>query len=124
MSRKNVLYPYKMMDEVSLGASITGSPIRIEFLDNIAMQIIATNSNAVGTFSVEGSLDCKFSEGGVVVNSGTWTAITLSPVPTLASANATILLDLNQLSFPYIRLKYTRVSGTGTVTAYISGKAV
>lgn len=124
MSRKNTLNPIQMLNAVSLAADIAATPLRIQYLDNVSMQLIVTTSNAVGTFYVQGSLDYAVNEGGIVTNTGTWTSLTLSPVPTLASANTTILLDLNQLSFPFVRLIYTRVSGTGTVTAYGSAKSV
>ena len=110
----------------SLAASFSSTPFDIRTLDNIAVQLNATTSNAVGTFSVQGSLD--YNPGGSTSPSGpvagNWIAITLPAIPTLASVDAQFLLDLNQLSFPWLRIAYTRTSGTGTVDIYVSGKAV
>jgi len=56
MPKKNVLRPYRAAENQSLGASFTSSPTDIPYLDNVAIQMNVTTSDAVGTFEVEASL--------------------------------------------------------------------
>lgn len=125
MPRKNALLPYKLVDAVSMAASFTSTPLNIQWLDNVAIQCNITTSDAIGPVYIQGSLD--YSPGGAghpIANAGNWVTLTLSPQPAAAGANDTILFDLNQLSFPYVRISYSRTSGTGTMTAYASSKEV
>jgi hypothetical protein len=124
-STRGYLKPYIIIPAgTSLGANITSAVTSINYLDNVAIQINCVTSDAIGTFDVEGSLDYAVDTLGNVTNSGIWIPITLAVAPTLAGVNLDILLDLNQLSFPYIRVTYARTSGTGTCVAYVSAKQV
>lgn len=121
---KNVLVPYHVINAVTMGGSITGAATNIQYLDNVSVQLIFTGT-PTGTFTIEGSLN--YSENPYdhsQINAGTWTAITLPTTASASGAAGDILIDLNQLSFPWIRIKYTRSSGTGTLDAYVSAKAV
>lgn len=120
---KNFLSPVKIIDAGDMSqASITSSVTDIRYLDNVSIQCIFTGT-PTGSFALEGSLD-YYKINGAVQNTGTWTPITLSSTPAASGSAGNILLDLNQLSFPYIRVVYTKLSGTGTLNVYISGKAV
>lgn len=121
---KNFLSPVKRLTSQSLAAGFSSTPTDIRYLDNVSIQLNTTTANAVGTFSVEGSLDYQKGQddASAAANSGTW--VTIVSAPPLAGANVNTLLDLNQLSFPYVRVTYTRTSGTGTVDMYISAKEV
>ncbi len=107
-----------------MSASVTSAVTNIGNQDNIAIQIGFTTSDAVGVFSVQGSVDHVQDDYGNVQVAGNWVALTLSPTPVAASAADNILISLNQLPFPWIRLVYTRTSGTGTLSAYIAGKSL
>lgn len=117
---KNALTPYHVINAVSMGATITGAAVNIQYLDNISIQLIFTGS-PVGTVSLEGSLSYAQSSTGAVINAGTWTPL---GVTYAISAAGDLLIDLNEMSFPWIRIKYTRSSGSGTLDGYISGKAI
>lgn len=106
-------------------ATVTSGVADIRIFDNVGMQINFTGT-PTGTFAVQGSVDylADAFNPAVVKNAGNWTALTLSPSPVASGAASTILLDLNQLSFPYIRVVYTKTSGTGTLNVYVSGKSV
>lgn len=125
MARKNTNV-YQLEDAHSLGASFQTAPTLVKYLDNCAYQINATTSSAAGTFAVQASLDYAIEEPtNKVTNTGTWIDLTLAGgVPTLASANDQIIINLNQLPFNAIRLAYTRVSGTGTADIYVMTKAI
>jgi hypothetical protein len=122
-STRGFLKPYQIITQGDVSGNLTSAVTSINYLDNVSIQLNAVGT-AVGTFDVEGSLDYFQDIYGNVVNAGNWVPITLSPVPTLAGANKQILLDLNQLSFPWIRVTYTSTSGAGTLDAYISAKQV
>lgn len=104
-----------------MGGDVTSSVTNIQFLDNIAYQVNFTGT-PVGTFSVEVSVDHAQDSQGNVTVTGTWNALTLSPTPAASGAAGSAYIDLNQLSAAYVRIKYTRTSGTGTLNGYITGK--
>lgn len=122
---KNVLNAFKTVTAGDLSANLTSPVTDIRYLDNIAIQLIFTGT-PTGTFVVQGSLDYMraFSEEARAVNAGTWTTITLGSTLAASGAAGNILVDLNQLSFPYIRVVYTRTSGTGSLDMWVEGKAV
>lgn len=123
MPVKNFLPPNLIVDDGDMTqATITSDVTDIRYLDNISIQCIFTGT-PTGSFALEGSLD-YYKINGAVQNTGTWTPITLSSTPAASGSAGNILLDLNQLSFPYIRIVYTKTSGTGTLNVYISGKAI
>lgn len=121
MSGKN-MEPKRLQTDVSMATSLTSNPVPIMYEDSVAIQLNFTGT-PVGTFQVQGSLD--YSPGGpfgAQANAGNWANLTLSPVPTAAGAGDVILIDMFALSFPYIRVVYTRTSGTGVLNTYIDCK--
>lgn len=127
MSRKNVVTK-KIATAQSLGATFNSEPTVIQWLDNVAYQINVTTSNSTGTFAVQASLDYEpsgsvdpISPGGVT---GNWVDLELSGgTPSVAAANDSILIDLNQLPYKAIRLRYTStIAGTGTCDIYINSR--
>ena len=121
MARKNVNI-YQLASSQSLAASFNTSPTLIKYLDNCAYQINVTTTNSTGTFSVQASLDYAKNEvTDVVTNSGNWIDLNLAGgTPSVAAANDQILIDLNQLPYNAIRLKYTpTIAGTGTCNIYV-----
>lgn len=133
MSRKNTLTPTLMrlasaagttgaeIDATSMAADITSAPVNIEFLDNIAIQLIQTGT-PTGSFVVETSLDYVPSNLSKAPKAGNWDSVTLPTPITVGAGSQTI--DLNQVASSYIRIRYIFTSGTGALTAYIAGKAV
>lgn len=122
MGRKNNLLKYQNITNGDMSAaSITSDVTDIQFLDNVGLQLQWTGS-PVGTFSVQVSADYAISSiTGAVTNPGTWS--TLPPAPTTASGSP-IYIDLNQLSAPFVRVVYTKTSGSGTLQGYITAKAL
>lgn len=119
---KNFLPVIQVITAGDMSANVTGPATNISYLDNVAMQLNFTGT-PTGTFSVEGSLDHK-EYNGQIVSAGNFIPLSLATTPVASGAAGQILLDLNQLSFPYIRIVYTRTSGAGSLDAYISAKAV
>lgn len=104
-------------------ATVTSAVTCIQWLDNIGIQLTWTGA-AVGTFAVEVSADYAQDIEGNVQVAGNWTALSLSPAPVAAGVANTIYVDINGISAPWIRIKYTKTSSTGTLQGYITGKSV
>lgn len=126
MARKNILSPYLVSANQSLVADFTSPPTVVAYMDNCSYQLNVSTSDSVGSFFVQGSLDYKeIDPTHEVVNAGNWVDLQLSGNPTVNMANDTILIDLNQLPFNAIRVRYDATTpGTGTVNIYIMTKQV
>ena len=123
-SRKNVILPKLILSAGDMSASITSSATNINFLDNASIQLNFTGA-PVGTFAVQGSLD--YSPGinnDPLANAGNWVDLPLSVTPTASGSPDVILMDLSMLPFPWIRVVYTRTSGTGSLNYYIVAKEI
>lgn len=124
MSRKNTNV-FELLVAHSLSASFNSAATVILNTDNVSYQINVTTSNSTGTFAVQVSNDFAVTEGGTISNAGTWDDLSLSGVPTVAAANDTIGISLNQLPFKAIRLAYTAgTAGTGVCNAYLVSKQI
>lgn len=112
---RRYLPAYSLFDAESMSTSLTSASTNIAYADQVSIQITSDNTNAIGQWSVEASLD-----------NVTFTPMTFSPViaPTTSGNDDNILIDMKFLSFPYIRVVYTRTSGTGTATVKISTKGL
>jgi len=134
MSRKNVLPVHQIITagDMSL-TSVTSSVTEIKYLDNVGIQLQWTGS-PVGTFQVQVSADHNENAVGTgVTSAGQWIPLAVSflssgsltvatDIPT--SGGSPIYMDLTQLSAPYIRVVYTKASGSGTLSAFITSKMI
>ena len=126
MSRKSNLKRFNSIVNGSMAASITSPVSNIEFLDNIGVQLNWTGS-PVGNFQVQVSLDYDQDNNGNVINAGNWVAVVLQPGSSInapTTLGSPIVIDLNQLSAPWLRIVYNRTSGSGTLNAFVSAKMV
>lgn len=122
MALKPVLDPIKIINGLSMGASITSAAVEIKYFDDIGVQLVWTGS-PVGTFQVQASADHRQDAEGNITTPGSWTNIALNPSPD-TTGGSPIYIDMATLSAPYIRVVYTRTSGTGTLTAHVVGKLI
>lgn len=94
-------------------ATATGTAVNTEFFPILAVQAVwSAGSSPVGTVTLEGSLDgTNFTAiSGVSISvSGNSGAIVGKPTATLNADR-------------FVRAVYTRTSGSGTISVYISGK--
>ena len=98
----------------SMASNIVGPISTIDVVDQVCYQVTWTSTNAVGVFSIQGSVD------GV-----NFTDLTFNPpLAQPASNNGTYLVNLALIPFPYIRPNYIATSGTGSMTVYYSAKGV
>lgn len=75
-----------------------------------------------GTITVEVSNTYSQNADGSVRNAGNWTALTLSSPTTVSGASGIGFIDIDEIAAFAIRLKYTRISGTGLLNVVINGK--
>ncbi len=102
------------------GTSVITSQItNIRGHDNVFydIQFVGTPT---GTFSVQVSS----SYDPLTNPNATFIPLVLSPVPVASGAAGQIGIDINQEGAQWIKLVYTNTSGTGTLQAYISAKAI
>ena len=112
--RKNVLLPYKFIENESLAASFESQEITIQYLDNIGIVLACTGiTDNAGEFKVE----CSIADG-------IWVDIEVDPQILLTNADENISINLNNLPFNKLRLSFTPAGGTpdGVVTGYITAK--
>ena len=108
---------------VQMSAGNTPSALKSVYQDNFGIQLDWTGA-PVGTFSVQVSSNRKQDDNGNVLYAGTFVALPLVPAIAAAGTPDTAYIDLNQMSAQFIRVVYTAVSGTGTLTGVMVGKGV
>lgn len=123
--RKNVLGKFQIVTAGDQSLATVASTItNIQGMDNLGIQVHIASGTASGTFDVQISAD-HVEINGVVTTVGNWVSLGSTYTATVTSGSpADIYFDLNQLSAPYIRLLYTKTSGTGTFNAFIVGKMI
>lgn len=118
MSRKNNILKFQNITNGDMSqATITSAITDIQFLDNIGIQLNFTGS-PVGIAAIQVSADHAQDMFGNVTMAGSWATITSSSMV----GGSPIYFDLNQLSAPYLRIVYTKTSGTGTLNGFITAK--
>lgn len=110
MSTGKRLKIYPVVTAQALSASFSTPTIDVGLFDRLSVEIEATTSDAAGSFTLQGSLDQSI-----------WVALTTDAM-SLAGADKQILIDIQQTGIPFLRVTYTRVSGTGTVTILAGAK--
>lgn len=122
--RKNALRQFKILSAGDASqATLTSTVTNIEFLDNVGMQFNVVSGSPTGVWTIEVSADYIADQNGNVSSAGNWIAVNLPVSAAITSGSpANIYVDLNQLSAPWIRAKYTKGSGTGSLDAFIVGK--
>lgn len=119
----NLLNPVQILDGADMSADITSDPVEVKLQDNVGVQLHWTG-DAVGTFSIEVSMNYEEDINGNVVNAGNWIALTLSPSIVASGVADDAYIDLNQLSAMYVRIFFDRTSGSGSLDAWINAKGV
>jgi hypothetical protein len=113
---KLVLKPVKFIAAQSMGADFTAALPSTLQVDLVGIQLNYTGS-PVGVIEVQGSLDnVNFSSLYLNVNGNPATNIA---IPTNTSP---IAIDLYGSAMPYLRIKYTRTSGTGSMDGFVTYK--
>lgn len=93
--------------------TVSSTAITVSYQDNVGIQVTWTGT-PTGVIEVDGS------------NDGTnFYSLTFNPaISQPAGVAGGFLLDINQFPFAYIKLLYTKTSGTGVLDAYLVAKGV
>lgn len=103
-------------------ATITSLVTVLSNLSMMSYQYTWSGSTPVGAIDVQVSNDYRQNADGSVRIAGTWDSLPLSVNPTVSGNTGSGLIDIDQLGAAAIRTVYTKVSGTGTLTAIFKGK--
>lgn len=100
----------------SMAADYTSEGIDISLVKNVSIQLNFAGSTPTGNFYVQVSLDNTVYTALDLVDSAgaAW-------VPA-AAGDATIIINLSDIPYSYLKVFYDRTSGTGTLEGYIFGK--
>lgn len=118
MALKNIVKPYHLLVDGDMSGSLLTNLVDVSYTDNVGIQLNFTGT-PVGTFAVEGSIDYDDH-----LSTGNWSSLTFSSTPSAAGAADVHLLNLNQLPYKKIRVRYTRSSGSGTLNVFIMAKGL
>jgi hypothetical protein len=109
------LTPVWIFQKQDMGASFNGDPVKLQFEDNLGIQCAWTGT-PTGIVTVQVSLDYD--------NLG-WQTMIFSPTPSQPSGSAgNNWFEINQSPAAWVRVIYTRTSGTGLFSAKIALKSV
>lgn len=111
MANKTIVDYPKYVDATSMGASINCPSTNIMYVDRVGYQISYTGT-PTGTFTVQVSND-----------NTTWQDLTLSAAVTASGAAGNDFIDC-ETAAKYIRLVYTRTSGTGSLFVALTTKSI
>lgn len=117
MSRKSLLKPYKILNAVDIATNQTSNPTNVEGIDNFCIELEWSGTTPVGVVTVE---TASQDAGG---NYSTWKSIDFGATISISGASGNHLLFVKADS-QFYRVVYTATSGTGTLTAIISGKVL
>lgn len=98
-------------------ATLTSTIVPVDFLDNGSFQCVWTGT-PVGSFFVDVT-NYDINNPNITI---VWSQITLSSVPAASGSAGDGTINLNQLPFRWIRLRYVNSSGTGTLNVVANVK--
>ena len=116
MAKKWVVEPYHILVNGDMTGDLTSASTDIKYLDNFAIQLNFTHPTsftAVGTFTVEASVD-----------GATWVTLNIAPAITCSASTGSHLININQIPYALIRVKYAHTSGTGLLNIYFEAKQI
>lgn len=128
MAFRPEIKPYQVITSGNMAGSLTSLVTIIQKISMLSYAYSWTGTSPSGSISIQVSDDYSIDATGVVANTGTWNAITFLSGGSLVTSAAVSgntgngFIDIFQTGAYAIRTIYTRVSGTGTLQAYINGK--
>ena len=114
----------RYIDGVTMGGSVTGKWINVMGLRDFSFQALWTGT-PTGTWGVDVSNDGPADNTGLApsLNLGA-TALTLTAAMTAANpagSGSNFLFEFRDMAVAWVRFKYTRSSGTGTLKVGFKG---
>lgn len=121
MASRPVLTPHSVITNGTMAGSITSAVTVIQNTSMISYDISWTGSTPVGSMSVQVSDSYSQNGDGTVRNAGNWTTVPLSATASVSGNTGNGFVEVVTGAYA-VRLVYTRVSGTGTMNAIVTGK--
>jgi hypothetical protein len=115
MARKTLIYSYQFFNNSVLSATTSSAQTDVSMLDKASIDLRWSASTLVATVTVEAQ-NGDNAEGFRALDFG-------SPI-LISGASGQHDIILTELPFTYLRLTITRTSGSGTIDAVITSKAV
>ena len=113
--RRNVVKSYKVLTSVDMSSDQSSNSLEVTYTDIVGC--IVEWSGGDGTTA--GIMLVEVQNGD-----SAWSSLTLSTTPVVSGASGNLVINISSFSFEKMRFTYKRTSGTGTLTATISTKAV
>lgn len=110
--------PYPALSAGDMSGNLNSVGVDMLSLPFGAIELIWTGT-PTGTFSIDGSID-NVSNSGLVTK---WYPTGTDVTNPSGSASST-LVNLSGIGFRWIRVSYTRTSGSGSLTVNVFGKGV
>lgn len=110
MSAKAVTQPYQVVTNGDMSGTVTSLVTTVNTQDNAGYQV-KYSGTPTGSFFVDAS-----------INGVDWEALAFSPAPVAVGAAGSFLINMNQLPYHLIRLRYVPTSGSGTLQAWTMAK--
>lgn len=123
IAQVSVLRPIAVINAAPLAATVTSSAVHIMYLDNVGVQFVWSGTPTC-TLNVLVSNQTTLGSNPPTPVSGSFTTLTLTGVTNPAGSAGTFWIDLNQLGAEWVEVQYASCSGSGTLSAYLSAKAV
>lgn len=106
-----------------MSGSISSNPFRVENMDLAALQAVWTGAAPTGTFKLQASCDAgtdaQTGPSGFGVTN--WTDVASSSNAITASGD--FMWNLTDMGYRWVRVVYTRTSGTGTLLITANAKS-
>lgn len=124
MARKHTLPPHNMLEDADMSGNLLSDPTNVSQIDQ-AVVFINWSSTPVGEFFLEGAQvkPDQLRANSALPSDIVWNTLAFSD-PMTTSGETSHQVVFTELPFTHLRLRYTASSGSGTVTATISGKSV
>lgn len=105
------------MNGTSMASTFTSDPVNLISIYAYSIQIVwSGGASPIGTFKLQGSNDAGDNGSGQAVSLPTnYTDILNSP-QSISGSPGSILFDITQCSYRWVRVVYTATSGSATVT--------
>lgn len=112
MSRKRVLTPYRLVTDGSLAADFYSPASVVSYDDNVGYQV-KYSGDPTGQFYVQGT-----------INGSDWEDLALNSDILVSATPGSFVINLNQIPYFQLRIRFARTSGTGLVQIWVMTKTI
>lgn len=122
MASRPILSPYLIINKGNMATTITSQPTIVQNLSMLSYDISWTGTSPVGVMSVQSSNTYTQNADGTVANIGDWNTLPLSSTPSVSGNTGSGVIEIDATAMYALRIVYTPVSGTGSLSITVSGK--